>query len=90
MRYDCMPAVAIAHASLWPPIESQSVQLLIYIRACLLTQASECFPTESRGMVHGLSAAVGKLGALSADIVMGQVRAVQLPHVPSAVQVVDG
>ena len=39
----------------------------------LLDQASELFPTENRGMAHGISAAVGKLGALSADIIMGQV-----------------
>lgn len=36
-------------------------------------QASELFPTENRGMAHGISAAVGKLGALSADIIMGVV-----------------
>jgi nitrate/nitrite transporter NarK len=38
-----------------------------------LCKASELFPTENRGMAHGISAAVGKLGALSADIIMGQV-----------------
>ena len=56
--------------------------LLISLYSGLPAQASECFPTESRGMVHGISAAVGKLGALSADIIMGQVCAfcaVQLP-----------
>ena len=40
---------------------------------CLPVQASELFPTEYRGMAHGISAAVGKLGALSADIIMGVV-----------------
>ncbi|KAK9807684.1 hypothetical protein WJX72_006095 [[Myrmecia] bisecta] len=34
--------------------------------------AGELFPTETRGMAHGISAAVGKLGALSADIIMGK------------------
>ena len=33
-------------------------------------------------MVHGISAAVGKLGALSADIIMGQVRAVCAVQMP--------
>ena len=32
------------------------------------------FPTECRGMAHGFSAAVGKLGALSADIILALVR----------------
>ncbi|KAK9839247.1 hypothetical protein WJX81_004005 [Elliptochloris bilobata] len=35
--------------------------------------ASELFPTEMRGVAHGFSAAVGKLGALSADIILGVV-----------------
>ena len=37
-------------------------------------QASELFPTEMRGVAHGFSAAVGKVGALSADIILGLVR----------------
>ncbi len=36
-------------------------------------QASELFPTEMRGVAHGFSAAVGKVGALSADIILGLV-----------------
>lgn len=45
-----------------------------FVNKCeLWMQASELFPTENRGMAHGISAAVGKLGALSADIIMGQV-----------------
>ena len=48
-------------------------------------QASELFPTEYRGMAHGISAAVGKLGALSADIIMGVVSPMHLldPSVPA-------
>jgi len=42
-------------------------------------QASELFPTEMRGVAHGFSAAVGKLGALTADIVLGQARALAGP-----------
>ena len=40
---------------------------------CTLDQASELFPTEMRGVAHGFSAAVGKLGALAADITLGVV-----------------
>ena len=36
--------------------------------------ASELFPTHLRGRGHGISAAVGKLGALAADVVLGHVR----------------
>ena len=39
----------------------------------VVAQASELFPTEMRGVAHGFSAAVGKLGALSADIILGLV-----------------
>ena len=35
--------------------------------------AAELFPTELRGRFHGASAAVGKLGALAADVVLGRV-----------------
>ncbi|KAK9796270.1 hypothetical protein WJX73_010488 [Symbiochloris irregularis] len=35
--------------------------------------AAELFPTEFRGRFHGISAAVGKLGALAADVILGQV-----------------
>eukprot|EP00891_Asterochloris_glomerata_P008306 jgi/Astpho2/8306/e_gw1.00122.31.1_t len=35
--------------------------------------AGEVFPTEARGLAHGISAAVGKLGALTADIVLSQI-----------------
>lgn len=35
--------------------------------------ASELFPTDTRGKAHGISAAVGKLGALAADIILGKV-----------------
>ncbi|KAK9919115.1 hypothetical protein WJX75_009501 [Coccomyxa subellipsoidea] len=44
-----------------------------FVNATTFLLASELFPTENRGMAHGISAAVGKLGALSADIIMGQV-----------------
>ncbi len=55
----------------------QRPQLLSQVVTCLYRlQASELFPTENRGMAHGISAAVGKLGALSADIIMG----VASPH----------
>ncbi|KAK9856439.1 hypothetical protein WJX84_007586 [Apatococcus fuscideae] len=35
--------------------------------------ASECYPTEMRGVAHGISAAVGKFGALAANIVLGKI-----------------
>ena len=57
-------ATSMAH-HLNPWLLSQTVTRLYRL------QASELFPTENRGMAHGISAAVGKLGALSADIIMG-------------------
>jgi hypothetical protein len=35
--------------------------------------ASELFPTDTRGKASGISAAVGRLGALAADIILGKV-----------------
>ena len=40
--------------------------------------ASELFPTDTRGKAHGISAAVGKLGALAADIILGKVSPIPL------------
>ena len=59
----------------------QAFQFLYYLssfwgqfgpNATTFLLASELFPTSMRGKAHGLSAAVGKLGALSADIILGQ------------------
>ncbi len=56
-----------------PYCDSLSSLSLLLKCIAVLQQASELFPTENRGMAHGISAAVGKLGALSADVIMGQV-----------------
>lgn len=42
--------------------------------------ASELFPTQLRGRCHGVSAAVGKLGALAADVILGHVRSAAPSH----------